>query len=146
MLDAGSSISIKVDDSQFAGWKKLELYQGATKVAELTKGPAEFTVNNLKAGYHVFTVLGTDAGDRRRPSNQVLVERAEMSQGARPEGGHERIMSLLPLHCANFTFAPGGLSQMPPFNADSLSRSCSGVILLSSHQSTPSGNINPSRS
>ena len=39
-----------------------------------------------------------------------------------------------------------GLSQMPPFIADSLSRSCSGVILVSPHQSVPSGNCNPSRS
>jgi hypothetical protein len=73
VLDAGSSGSISVDDSQFAGWKKLELYDGAKKVDELTKGPAEFTVKDLKAGYHAFSVLGTDGKGNIRPSGPVLV-------------------------------------------------------------------------
>ena len=72
-LDAGASVSIKVDDSQFAGWQKLELYDGAKKVDERTKGPAEFTVMDLKAGYHAFSVLGTDGKGNVRPSNPVLV-------------------------------------------------------------------------
>src|SRR5262249_9526797 len=42
VLDAGSCFTIKVDDSRFAGWKKLELYDGAKKVGELAEGPAEF--------------------------------------------------------------------------------------------------------
>jgi hypothetical protein len=71
--DAGSRVTIKVDDSRFAGWKKLELYDGAKKVDELAKGPAEFTVKDLKAGYHAFSVLGTDGKDNIRPSNPVLV-------------------------------------------------------------------------
>jgi hypothetical protein len=71
--DAGSAVTIKVDDSKFAGWTKLELYDGATKVGELTKGPAKFTVKDLKAGYHAFSVLGTDGKDIVRPSNPVLV-------------------------------------------------------------------------
>jgi hypothetical protein len=71
--DAGSSVTIIVDDSKFAGWKKLELYDGATKVSKLTKGPVEFTVKDLKAGYHAFSVLGTDAKGNIRPSNPVLV-------------------------------------------------------------------------
>jgi hypothetical protein len=71
--DAGSSVKIAVDDSQFAGWKKLELYDGAKKVDELAKGPAEFTVKNLKAGYHAFSVLGTNGKGNIRPSNPVLV-------------------------------------------------------------------------
>src|SRR5262249_35447190 len=58
--DAGSSVTIVADDSKFAGWKKLELYDGATKVGELAKGPARFTVNDLKPGYHALSVLGTD--------------------------------------------------------------------------------------
>src|SRR5262249_38607761 len=41
--DAGSSVTIVVDDSRFAGWKKLELYDGATKARELAKGPAQCT-------------------------------------------------------------------------------------------------------
>jgi hypothetical protein len=62
-----------VDDSKLAGWKKLELYDGAKKVGELAKGPAEFTVKDLKAGYHAFSVLGTDGKSNVRASNPVLV-------------------------------------------------------------------------
>jgi hypothetical protein len=72
-FDAGASVTIGVDDSQFAGWKKLELYDGAKKVDELTKGPALLTVKNLTAGYHAFSVLGTDGKGTVRPSNPVLV-------------------------------------------------------------------------
>jgi hypothetical protein len=82
VFDAGSVVTIRVDDSQFAGWTKLALYDGATKVGELTKGPAEFTVKGLKAGYHAFSVLGTDGKGNLRPSNPVLVvvrKRAAMS-------------------------------------------------------------------
>jgi len=71
--DAGSSIVIHVDDSRFAGWKKLELYDGAKKVVELTNGPAEFTVEDLQPGYHAFSILGTDGNGKIRPSNPVLV-------------------------------------------------------------------------
>lgn len=73
VFDAGASVTIKVDDSKFAGWKKLELYDGATKVGELTTGKAEFMVKDLKAGYHAFSVLGTDDQGTTRPSNPVLV-------------------------------------------------------------------------
>jgi hypothetical protein len=73
VLDAGSSVNFIVDDSKFAGWTKLELYDGAAKVGELTKGKAEFTVRGLKAGYHAFSVLGTDGRGNLRPSNPVLV-------------------------------------------------------------------------
>src|SRR5262249_1276594 len=72
-LDAGSSVRIVVNDSRFASWKKLELYDGAKKVGELAKGPAKFTVKDLKAGYHAFSVLGTDGKGNVRPSNPVLV-------------------------------------------------------------------------
>jgi hypothetical protein len=71
--NAGASVTIVVDDSKFTGWKKLELYDGATKVGELSKGKAEFTVKELKAGYHAFSVLGTDGKDSIRSSNPVLV-------------------------------------------------------------------------
>ncbi|MBO0697940.1 MAG: hypothetical protein J2P46_06085, partial [Zavarzinella sp.] len=60
VFDAGSRVRVAVDDSRFADWKKLELYDGAKEVEVLTKGPAEFTVKDLKAGYHAFSVLGTD--------------------------------------------------------------------------------------
>jgi hypothetical protein len=72
-FDAGSAVTIKVDDSTFAGWKKLELYDGAAKVGQLTEGKAEFTVKDLKAGYHAFSVLGTNGKGGTRPSNPVLV-------------------------------------------------------------------------
>jgi len=71
--DAGTGVSIVVDDSRFAGWKKLELFDGAKKVGELTGGPAEFIVTDLKAGYHAFSVLGTDGKGNIRPSDPVLV-------------------------------------------------------------------------
>jgi hypothetical protein len=71
--DAGSSVVIRIDDTRFAGWKKLELYDGAKKVDELAKWPAQFTVTDLKAGYHAFSVLGMDGEDNIRPSNPVLV-------------------------------------------------------------------------
>ena len=73
VLDAGAGVTIAVDDSKFAGWTKLELYDGATKVGELATGPAEFTEKDLKAGYHAFSVLGTDGKGTLRPSNPVLV-------------------------------------------------------------------------
>ncbi len=73
VFEAGSSVEIMLDDSGFMGWKKLELYNGATKVAERTKGPARFTVTDLRKGFHAFSVLGTDDKGRVRPSNPVLV-------------------------------------------------------------------------
>jgi hypothetical protein len=71
--NAGSGITIIVDDSKFAGWKKLELFDGATKVRELSEGPAQFAVKDLKSGYHAYSVLGTDSKGNIRPSNPVLV-------------------------------------------------------------------------
>ena len=71
--DAGSRVVIVVDDSRFAGWKKLELYDGAKQVGARAQGPAEFTVADLRAGYHAFSVLGTDETGNVRPSNPVLV-------------------------------------------------------------------------
>jgi hypothetical protein len=73
VFEAGSAVTIRVDDSKFADWTKLELYDGATKVGELTKGQANFTVKNLKAGYHAFSVLGLDGKGNVRTSNPVLV-------------------------------------------------------------------------
>lgn len=72
-LDAGSAVTIQVDDSKFAGWTKLELYDGAKKVGERTTGAATFTVKDVKAGYHAFSVLGTDGKGNVRPSNPTLV-------------------------------------------------------------------------
>jgi hypothetical protein len=84
VLDAGSSVRIVVDDSQFAGWKKLDLFDGAKMVGELAKGPAEFTVKDLKAGYHAFSVLGTDGEGNVRPSGPVLVVVRKLADTSRP--------------------------------------------------------------
>jgi hypothetical protein len=73
VFEVGASVSIKLDVSEFAGWTKLELYDGATKVDELTKGTPQFTVKHLKEGYHAFSVLGRDDKGRHRTSNPVLV-------------------------------------------------------------------------
>jgi hypothetical protein len=73
LWDPGSSVVVKIDDTKFTGWKKLELYDGAQKVGELSEGPARFTVKDLKPGYHVFSVLGMDANGNLRPSNPVMV-------------------------------------------------------------------------
>jgi hypothetical protein len=73
VCEAGSSVTMRIDDSHFTGWKKLELYDGAKKVVDLAKGPAEFTVKDLKAGYHAFSVLGADINGNIRPSDPVLV-------------------------------------------------------------------------
>jgi hypothetical protein len=71
--DAGSSVTVTVDDARFAGWKKLELYDGARKLATLDKGPATFTVKEMQPGYHAFSVLGTDGKGNARTSDPVLV-------------------------------------------------------------------------
>jgi hypothetical protein len=49
------------------------LYVRAKNVDELTKRPAEFTVKDLKAGYHAYSVLGTDGKGANRPSKPALV-------------------------------------------------------------------------
>ena len=71
--DPGVDITIKVEDSKFAGWKKLEFYDGARKLGEITQAPAQFTATNLVPGFHAFSVLGTDAIGTLRPSNPTLV-------------------------------------------------------------------------
>lgn len=73
VFDAGYAVTIKVDDSGFAGWTRLELHDGAKKVSELNKGPTEFTMKHLKAGYHAYSILGTDGKGNVRTSNPVLV-------------------------------------------------------------------------
>jgi hypothetical protein len=82
--DEGSSVVISIDDTKFAGWNTLELYDGAIKVSELTDGPAEFTVKNLQAGYHAFSVLGADDKGNIRPSNPVLVVVRKLADTSQP--------------------------------------------------------------
>jgi hypothetical protein len=87
LWDAGSGVTIRVDDSRFAGWKKLELCDGAKKVDERARAPAQFTVKDLKAGYHAFSVFGSDGKGNIRPSNPVLVVVRKLAATSRPGNG-----------------------------------------------------------
>ena len=72
--DPGANITVVVDDSKFPGWKKLEFYDGARKFGEVAAGgKPQCAATNLTPGYHVFSLLGTDAQGNVRPSNPVLV-------------------------------------------------------------------------
>jgi hypothetical protein len=72
-VDPGSNVPITVDASKFLDWKKLELYDEATKLGTVTAAPTQFTATNLTPGYHVFSVLGTDAHGDIRSSDPVMV-------------------------------------------------------------------------
>jgi hypothetical protein len=72
-VDPGSNVPIAVDASRFPNWRKLELYDGAKKLGTVTAAPAQFTATNLTPGYHVFSVLGTDAVGSVRTSDPVMV-------------------------------------------------------------------------
>lgn len=72
-LDPGSDVTITVDASQFPNWQKLEFYDGAKKLGTVTAAPTQFTATNLTPGYHVFSVLGTDAAGTVRTSDPVMV-------------------------------------------------------------------------
>jgi hypothetical protein len=72
-MDPGSNVPITVDASKFPNWKKLEFYDGAKNLGRVTAAPTQFTATNLTPGYHVFSVLGTDAGGDIRSSNPVMV-------------------------------------------------------------------------
>jgi len=71
--DPGSNVTIVVDDAKFPEWKKLEFYDGAHKLGEVTEGPPQFTATDLAPGYHAFSVLATHAAGSIRTSNPVLV-------------------------------------------------------------------------
>jgi hypothetical protein len=60
-LDPGASAPIIVDASRFPNWKTMAFYDGAKKLAEIKQAPAQFIATNLTPGYHVFSVLATDA-------------------------------------------------------------------------------------
>jgi hypothetical protein len=62
-----------VDDARFPRWRRLEFYDGARKLGEITRGWPQFTASDLAPGFHAFSVLGTDAKGAIRPSNPVLV-------------------------------------------------------------------------
>jgi hypothetical protein len=70
---AGSSVTLLVDTTKFGDWKKLAFYDGARSLGEITSGKTQWTVEKLAAGYHVFSVLGTEAAGSRRTSNPMLL-------------------------------------------------------------------------
>jgi hypothetical protein len=72
-LESGSDVTIMVDDSRFKPWKKLEFYDGARKLGEVVTGLPQLMATKLAAGYHVFSVLGTDAQENVRTSNPMMV-------------------------------------------------------------------------
>ena len=72
-VDPGSNVPIIVDASKFPNWKTMAFYDGARKLVEITQGPTQFTAKNLTPGYHVFSVLGTDAAGEIRSSDPVMV-------------------------------------------------------------------------
>jgi hypothetical protein len=76
-LAPGASVPIVVDASKFPNWKTMAFYDGARKLAEITQGPTRFTATNLTPGYHVFSVLATDAnGNVRTADPKMVVVRA----------------------------------------------------------------------
>ena len=72
-VDPGSNVPIVIDASRFPNWKKLEFYDGAKKLGTVTTAPTRLTATNLKPGYHVFSVLGTDDAGSVRTSDPVMV-------------------------------------------------------------------------
>ncbi len=72
-IDPGSNVPVTVDTSHFPDWKTLEFYDGAKKLGKVTAVPTTIIATNLTPGYHVFSVLGTNAAGTVRTSNPVMV-------------------------------------------------------------------------
>jgi hypothetical protein len=72
-MDPGSNVPITVDAGKFPNWKTMAFYDGAQKLGTVTTAPTQFTATNLTPGYHVFSVLGTDAQGTVRTSDPVMV-------------------------------------------------------------------------
>ncbi len=72
-LDPGANAPIVVDAGKFPNWRKLEFYDGAKKLAEITQGPPQFTATNLTPGYHVFSVLAKDDRGNVRTADPKMV-------------------------------------------------------------------------
>ena len=71
--EPATRLRIEVDDSKFAGWTKLECFDGAKRVAELHSPPARLTIGPLEPGFHPLSILGTDPKGQSRSSSPVLV-------------------------------------------------------------------------
>ena len=87
--EPGSDVALVVDDTQFPHWRKLEFYDGARKLGEIGSGSPQLMARKLPAGYHVFSVLGTDEQGKLRTSNPVLVIVAKLP-GRAAEGRSSR--------------------------------------------------------
>ncbi len=72
-VDPGSNVPITVDAGKFPSWNKLDFYDGAKKLGSVTTAPTQLTATNLTPGYHVFSVLGMNAGGDLRSSDPVMV-------------------------------------------------------------------------
>lgn len=71
---AGAPVTITVNTGAFPDWTKLEFYNGATKLGEVTAGnPAELTLTNLPPAVYGFIVLGHKADGTVRTSNPRAV-------------------------------------------------------------------------
>ncbi|MFD1188610.1 PA14 domain-containing protein [Pontibacter rugosus] len=72
------SVSVAADDSD-GSVKKVELFQGSTKVSEKTSGPFNFTLSNLTAGSYTLTAKATDDDGASTTSKaiQLNVTKAE---------------------------------------------------------------------
>ena len=73
VLDAGANVTIAVDATRFPKWKRLEFFDGARSLGEVHGVPSQLTARGLAAGFHVFSVLGTDAKRQMRSSAPVLI-------------------------------------------------------------------------
>lgn len=73
LWEPGSSITLSVDETKAPGSRKLEFYDGANLLGEISHGPSQFTQRNLTPGYHVFSALITDAEGKMQTSNPVMV-------------------------------------------------------------------------
>lgn len=86
----GTSVPVTVDAGGFPNWKSLTLYDGARKLGTVTAPPTQFIAANLAPGYHVFSVLGTDAAGTVRSSDPVMVVvRAAPDRGGPNRTGRE---------------------------------------------------------
>ena len=73
VLDSGANVTIAVDTSRFPKCKRLEFFDGARSLGEVRRAPAQLTATGLAPGFHVFSVLGTNAKRQVRSSGPVLI-------------------------------------------------------------------------
>lgn len=72
----GAFATLTVNASAFPNWSRMEFFQGATKLGEVTSGTPSWT-GRLSTGTYGLNVLGTDsAGNVRTAKPQALVVRA----------------------------------------------------------------------